>query len=149
MGRDGIRAWILLVGAAAESPTQTRPRKKQAIKARVPRFVTTRPPATLGLTDDKNRPRTRPGELLASLDACLREVTLRLPWPQSYLAGTLRDDGRRAEGTGRMQAAEHASYVRHVSGKCLGLPICYVAHGVNREFHYWRDAIQHLAPPQI
>ena len=42
-----------------------------------------------------------------------------------------------------------SSYVRHVSGKWLTPPICYVAHGVNREFHYWRDTIQHLAPPCV
>ncbi len=28
-------------------------------------------------------------------------------------------------------------------------PIGYVAHGVNREFHYWRDTINHLAPPCV
>jgi hypothetical protein len=42
-----------------------------------------------------------------------------------------------------------SSYVRHVSGKWLVPPIGYVAHGVNREFHYWRDTINHLAPPQV
>ena len=42
-----------------------------------------------------------------------------------------------------------SSYVRHVSGKWMTPPIGYVAHGVNREFHYWRDTINHLAPPYV
>lgn len=42
-----------------------------------------------------------------------------------------------------------SSYVLHVSGKWLDPPIAYVAHGVDREFHYWRDVIDRLAPPAI
>jgi hypothetical protein len=42
-----------------------------------------------------------------------------------------------------------SSYVRHVSGKWMVPPTCYVGHGVNREFHYWRDTITHLAPPHL
>ena len=42
-----------------------------------------------------------------------------------------------------------SSYVRHVSGKWMDPPIGYVGHGVNREFHYWRDTINHLAPPSV
>jgi len=40
-----------------------------------------------------------------------------------------------------------ASYVLHVSGKWMDPPIGYVGHGVGREFHYWRDIIDHIAPP--
>ena len=40
-----------------------------------------------------------------------------------------------------------SSYARHVSGKWLEPPIARVGHGVNREFHYWRDVIDHIAPP--
>jgi hypothetical protein len=39
-----------------------------------------------------------------------------------------------------------ASYVLHVTGKWVDPPIGYVGHGVNREFHYWRDLVNHLAP---
>ncbi|HZP59038.1 MAG TPA: hypothetical protein VFB27_01850, partial [Opitutaceae bacterium] len=39
-----------------------------------------------------------------------------------------------------------SNYVLQVSGKWYDPPIGYVAHGVNREFHYWRDVIDHLAP---
>lgn len=39
-----------------------------------------------------------------------------------------------------------ASYVRHVSGNWIEPPIVWVGHGVNREFHYWRDVVDHLAP---
>lgn len=42
-----------------------------------------------------------------------------------------------------------SNYVIQVSGKWLDPPIAYVAHGVNREFHYWRDTIEHLAPPFV
>jgi hypothetical protein len=40
-----------------------------------------------------------------------------------------------------------SAYVRHVSGKWLDPPIEFVGHGVDREFHYWRDVVSHLAPP--
>lgn len=39
-----------------------------------------------------------------------------------------------------------SSYGRHVSGKWLDPPIVFVAHNINREFHYWTDVIEHLAP---
>jgi len=42
-----------------------------------------------------------------------------------------------------------SSYGRHVSGKWIDPPVVYVAHGVNREFHYWTDIIEHLAPPTL
>jgi hypothetical protein len=40
-----------------------------------------------------------------------------------------------------------ASYVLHVSGKWLDPPIGYVAHGVDRELHYWTGVVDHIAPP--
>ena len=42
-----------------------------------------------------------------------------------------------------------SSYVLHVSGKWFDPPIAHVGHGVNREFHYWRDVIDHIAPPHL
>ena len=39
-----------------------------------------------------------------------------------------------------------SSYARHVSGKWHDPPVVYVEHGVDREFHYWTDVIDHLAP---
>jgi hypothetical protein len=39
-----------------------------------------------------------------------------------------------------------SSYGRHVSGKWIDPPVVFVSHGVNREFHYWKDVIEHLAP---
>ncbi len=39
-----------------------------------------------------------------------------------------------------------SSYGRHVSGRWLEPPVANVGHGVNREFHYWRDVVRHLAP---
>ena len=39
-----------------------------------------------------------------------------------------------------------SSYVLHNTGKWVDPPIGYVGHGVNREFHYWKDLVNHLAP---
>jgi hypothetical protein len=40
-----------------------------------------------------------------------------------------------------------ASYLLHISGKWLTPPVGYVGHGVDREFHYWKEIVEHLAPP--
>src|SRR5688500_10577230 len=40
-------------------------------------------------------------------------------------------------------------YVLHVSGKWLDPPVAKLGHGVDRELHYWRDVIDHIAPPFI
>ncbi len=37
-------------------------------------------------------------------------------------------------------------WARHVSGKWLDPPIVFIKHGVYREFHYWKDIINTLAP---
>lgn len=37
-------------------------------------------------------------------------------------------------------------YTRHVSGRWLDDPVINIEHGVNREFHYWADIVNHLAP---
>ena len=42
-----------------------------------------------------------------------------------------------------------SSYSRHVSGKWLDPPVVRVGHGVDRELHYWRDVIDHLAPARL
>ncbi|HEX2976051.1 MAG TPA: hypothetical protein VHO68_08935 [Bacteroidales bacterium] len=39
-----------------------------------------------------------------------------------------------------------SSYGRHVSGKWIDPPVVFIKHGVNREFHYWKDIIEHIAP---
>lgn len=39
-----------------------------------------------------------------------------------------------------------SSYARSVSGKWLDPPIAFVAHDVNREFHQWKEVVDHLAP---
>ncbi|PPL02142.1 hypothetical protein [Parapedobacter indicus] len=39
-----------------------------------------------------------------------------------------------------------SSYIRHVSGKWLDPPIASVRHNVNKEYHYWKDVVNHLAP---
>jgi hypothetical protein len=42
-----------------------------------------------------------------------------------------------------------SSYVLHVSGKWFDPAVAWVGHGIGREFHYWRDVINHLAPAFI
>jgi len=42
-----------------------------------------------------------------------------------------------------------SSYGRHVSGKWFDPPMVFVTHNVNREFHYWTDVIEHLAPARL
>ncbi|MCW8926478.1 MAG: hypothetical protein OQJ84_09490 [Xanthomonadales bacterium] len=42
-----------------------------------------------------------------------------------------------------------SSYVRHVPGKWIEPPVVYIEHGINREFHYWRDVVDHLAPAYV
>lgn len=37
-------------------------------------------------------------------------------------------------------------WARHVSGKWIEPPVVFVEHGVNREFHYWKDVVNTLAP---
>lgn len=40
------------------------------------------------------------------------------------------------------------SYNRHVSGRWMEPPVTFVKHNVNKEFHYWKDIINHIAPTQ-
>ena len=42
-----------------------------------------------------------------------------------------------------------SSYSRHVSGKWIDPPLVYVKHDVNKQFHYWKDIIQHIAPARF
>ncbi len=42
-----------------------------------------------------------------------------------------------------------SSYGRHVSGKWVDPPVVFVEHGVNKEFHYWKDIIEHLSPHEL
>jgi hypothetical protein len=42
-----------------------------------------------------------------------------------------------------------SSYGRHVSGKWLDPPVARVAHGVDKQLHYWTDVIDHLAPARF
>ena len=39
-----------------------------------------------------------------------------------------------------------SSYARHVSGRWIDPPVVRVEHGVDREFHYWTDIVNHIAP---
>lgn len=42
-----------------------------------------------------------------------------------------------------------SSYSRQVSGKWLDPPVVFVEHGVNMQFHYWKDVIDHIAPAKF
>lgn len=37
-------------------------------------------------------------------------------------------------------------YTRHVSGRWMDNPEIFIEHGINKEFHYWVDVVNHLAP---
>lgn len=39
-----------------------------------------------------------------------------------------------------------SSYVRHVSGRWLNPPIAHVGAPLDRDYHYWRDVVDRLAP---
>lgn len=41
-----------------------------------------------------------------------------------------------------------SSYSRHVSGKWMKEPYVEVKHNVNKRFHYWKDVVNHLSPPE-
>ncbi|MDR1502884.1 MAG: hypothetical protein LBT43_10565 [Prevotella sp.] len=40
------------------------------------------------------------------------------------------------------------SYNRHVSGRWIDPPVISIKHDVNKKFHYWKDVINHIAPPR-
>jgi hypothetical protein len=42
-----------------------------------------------------------------------------------------------------------SSYGRHVSGKWINPPVVFIKHGVNKQFHYWKDIIEQLAPAHL
>lgn len=42
-----------------------------------------------------------------------------------------------------------SSYSRHVSGKWIDPPVVFVKHGVDREFHYWKEVVNYLAPARF
>ena len=37
-------------------------------------------------------------------------------------------------------------YTRHVSGRWIDPPEIFVGHDVDKQFHYWKDVVNHLAP---
>ncbi len=39
-----------------------------------------------------------------------------------------------------------SSYTLSVSGRWIHPPVVFVKHDVNKQFHYWKDIIQHIAP---
>ncbi|MFO7724841.1 MAG: SGNH/GDSL hydrolase family protein [Oceanipulchritudo sp.] len=39
-----------------------------------------------------------------------------------------------------------SSYARHVSGKWIDPPVVRIGYGIDEEFHYWKDIINHIAP---
>ncbi len=62
-----------------------------------------------------------------------------------YTLGT--DTGNRHS---RLNYDTHtSSYVRHVSGKWMDPPVIFIRNGLNREFHFWRDVVDYLAPAYV
>jgi len=81
--------------------------------------------------------------------AALPEVKAAFKNAYPIISSSLYTLGTSMANHSRLDYEAPSSYVRHVSGKWIVPPICYVAHKVNREFHYWRDTINHLAPPSL
>ena len=46
----------------------------------------------------------------------------------------------------RLDYNDDSGYQRHVSAKWMDDPVTHIAHGVNKEFHYWKDIVNHLSP---
>ena len=46
----------------------------------------------------------------------------------------------------RLQYNDNSAYMRHVSGKWMDNPVIHIGHNVNKDFHYWKDVVNHLAP---
>ncbi len=40
------------------------------------------------------------------------------------------------------------SYNRHVSGRWMDPPVVFIEHNIYKEFHYWKDVVDHIAPPR-
>ena len=40
-------------------------------------------------------------------------------------------------------------YTRHCSGKWLKNPVINLAHGIDKEFHYWKEIVEHLSPARF
>lgn len=41
-----------------------------------------------------------------------------------------------------------SNYTRHVPGRWLDSPVITIDHGINKEFHIWKDVINHISPPK-
>ncbi len=54
--------------------------------------------------------------------------------------------GLNAVNHSRLDFDRQSAYARHVSGRWLEDKNFELVHGVNREFHYWKDVVNHLAP---
>jgi hypothetical protein len=48
----------------------------------------------------------------------------------------------------RLDYEDNSAYQRHVSGKWMEDPVIYIEKGINKEFHYWKDIVNQLAPSE-
>ncbi len=46
----------------------------------------------------------------------------------------------------RFDYNDDSGYQRHVSAKWMDEPVTHIPHGVNKDFHYWKDIVNHLSP---
>ncbi|MFP4090937.1 MAG: hypothetical protein ACLFT3_11560 [Cyclobacteriaceae bacterium] len=46
----------------------------------------------------------------------------------------------------RLQYDDNSAYQRHVSAKWMEEPVIKLENGIDKEFHYWKDIVNHLAP---
>ncbi len=46
----------------------------------------------------------------------------------------------------RLDYNDDSGYQRHVSAKWMDEPITHIGHGIDKDFHYWKDIVNHLSP---
>lgn len=49
----------------------------------------------------------------------------------------------------RLDFNDRYAYTRHVSAKWMDNPVTHIGHGVDRDFHYWKDIVNTLSEPQF
>ncbi len=79
--------------------------------------------------------------------AALPEVKAAFKNSEDIILCTLYNLGTYIANHSALEYEPYSAYVGMCSGRWLEPPIAHVKHGVNRDFHYWSDVIDHLAPP--
>jgi hypothetical protein len=81
--------------------------------------------------------------------AALPEVKAAFKNAENIVKCTLYILGTYVANHSNLEYEPYSAYIGMCSGRWLDPPISHVEHGVNRDFHYWSDVIDHLAPPFV